>query len=59
MSGLLRALPYLLIMLAVVPILSFCCSGSWRTAWRYTLVWATCVGAMAAVGGMLVLIIGV
>jgi hypothetical protein len=57
MDGLLRASPYLLIMFAVVPLLSFCCSGSWRMAWRYTKTWLACVGAMAAAGGVLAFII--
>jgi len=56
MARFLDALPYLLVMLAVVPVLSFCCSGSWRTAWRYTRIWSVCVAALAAAGGVLVLI---
>lgn len=53
-----NALPYLLVMLAVVPLAGFVVTGSWRAALRYSGVWFKCVAIMAAAGGLLVMCVG-
>lgn len=47
----LKALPYLLLMIAVVPLAGFCVTGSLRHAWRYSKIWFSVVGGMVALAG--------
>jgi hypothetical protein len=51
----LKALPYLLVMAAVVPLAGFVVTGSWRAALRYSATWLKCVAVMALAGGLLVM----
>ena len=55
-DSLLRAWPYLLIMLAVVPLFGLLATGSLSAAWRYTKDWLRIMALMLVVGGVLALI---
>jgi hypothetical protein len=56
MDRFLRALPYLLVMLAVVPVFGLMVSGSWRAAWRYTKDWLRSIAILLALGAIGILI---
>jgi len=44
-------------MLAVVPLAGLCVTGSWRSAWRYTLAWGRAVGILVLLGLVVSLIV--
>lgn len=56
MDDFLRALPYLLIMFAVVPLFGLLATGSPSAAWRYTKDWLRIVALMIAVVSVLAII---
>jgi len=57
MDGFLRALPYLLVMLAAVPVFGLLATGSWRAAWAYTKVWFSSIALLVVVGLLLHLVL--
>jgi hypothetical protein len=52
-----RALPYLIAMFAVVPLVGLLAGGSWRASWQYTKTWLLCLAIVGAAGGVLTLIL--
>ena len=55
-DSLFRAWPYLLIMLAVVPLWGLLATGSPSAAWQYTKDWLRIMALLLVVGGVLALI---
>lgn len=51
----LKALPYVVAMLAIVPLAGFCVTGSWKQAWRYTRDWLRVMAILAAAAGVMAL----
>ena len=52
-----RALPYLIAMFAVVPLVGLMAGSSWRAALKYTMTWLICLAIVGAAGGVLTLIL--
>jgi hypothetical protein len=50
-----KALAYVLAMLAIVPLAGFCATGSVRQAWRFTLDWCRALLIMASLALVLVI----
>jgi hypothetical protein len=53
----LKSLPYLLAMLAVVPLMGLLATGSWRSAWAYSGLWLRAVAAVLVVAVSIALIL--
>lgn len=56
--AMIQALPYLLAILAVVPLVGFMVTGSWRLARRYCRAWARSITILLVVGAIMIWLIG-